>query len=306
MDKLKYIPISTNLEEAISPINVEIKNDIIINVPIQVKERIINFLDVVKEQNRFLSLKKSGKDKIIYELDSKWVFYFVEISKVSYITAHRFDSDTSVTKVRYSLRGVVIQRVVDTVLENNSIVRYYNNYEISLVDKVVSTIKYNMGLVPIKRRDVPRVKYVENDNIGSLYFEVIACNDGIYRVYCGGFITKLDKEPVITYLDMDKFKGSNYDLFDQVVLKIINELLTNKYKFMKFYCHNLGGYDVVFILGVLLRYNENNKGNSEGDYKINTIFRDKRVIRIVISKTIKGIIHKLTICDSFVIDRLLK
>lgn len=43
-----------------------------------------------------------------------------------------------------------------------------------------------------------------------------------------------------------------------------------------FYVHNLHGYDSIFILSVLLDYNTNYPNN----YKIKTIFRDNRIIKL--------------------------
>lgn len=59
------------------------------------------------------------------------------------------------------------------------------SYEVTIVNKVVTLVKYFMKFIPIKRK-IPSTdkleessKYVESDNIGSLDFEVIECNDGI-------------------------------------------------------------------------------------------------------------------------------
>jgi hypothetical protein len=80
---------------------------------------------------------------------------------------------------------------------------------------------------------------------------------------------------------------------DKIVLEMINELLRPKYNNIKFYCHNLGGYDIVFILKILNEYNENN----EDKYGINTILRDDVIIKITIRKDN----HKLEIGDSYCI-----
>lgn len=119
----------------------------------------------------------------------------------------------------------------------------------------------------------------------------------VYRVYCGGFMSKIDgRQPVITYLDIEKFNGSNYELFDDVIYSIINQLLNHKYKDFKFYCHNLGGYNIIFVLGALLRYNDN---NPEDVYKINCVFRDKKIIKITISKKINNVNRKTITNNSF-------
>jgi len=59
---------------------------------------------------------------------------------------------------------------------------------------------------------------------------------------------------------------------------MINELLREKYRKFIFYCHNLGGYDIVFILKVLLTYKEST--DADNKFKINTIIRDGNIISI--------------------------
>lgn len=61
---------------------------------------------------------------------------------------------------------------------------------------------------------------------------------------------------------------------------MIDEILRSKYSKIKFYCHNLGGYDVVFILKILMDYNDNH----DDKYLCNTMMRDSTIIKIVISK----------------------
>lgn len=61
---------------------------------------------------------------------------------------------------------------------------------------------------------------------------------------------------------------------------LVNELLRPKYNKIKFYCHNLGGYDVVFILKALIDFNE----TSQDKYDIQCIHRDDKIIKLTIKK----------------------
>lgn len=70
---------------------------------------------------------------------------------------------------------------------------------------------------------------------------------------------------------------------------------------MTFYCHNLGGYDIVFILNALVNYNEANKSSDPYPYVINCVLRDNKILKVVISKKINDKIRKLTIVDSYAI-----
>jgi hypothetical protein len=77
---------------------------------------------------------------------------------------------------------------------------------------------------------------------------------------------------------------------------MINELLRDKYSNITFYCHNLGGFDVVFILKILYDYNES-VTDKELEYKISCILRDDKIIKL----TIKRGKYSLTILDSYCI-----
>jgi hypothetical protein len=61
---------------------------------------------------------------------------------------------------------------------------------------------------------------------------------------------------------------------------MVDELLRKKYDNITFYCHNLAGYDIVFILKVLFIYNDNNKDK----YNISCVLRDDKIIKVKISK----------------------
>jgi hypothetical protein len=74
---------------------------------------------------------------------------------------------------------------------------------------------------------------------------------------------------------------------------MIDELLRPKYSNITFYCHNLGGYDVIYILKILTRYNDNN--NNDTKYIILPILREDKIIKL----TIKKDNNTLNILDSY-------
>lgn len=94
-------------------------------------------------------------------------------------------------------------------------------------------------------------------------------------MYCTGFKANLDEDPVTYYID------DNYDS-DKVILDLVDELLRPKYSKVTFFCHNLGGFDVVFIVKTINNYNE----NFDDKYSIKFIFRDDSILKITISKKI--------------------
>ncbi len=163
--------------------------------------------------------------------------------------------------------------------------------EVEENNKVVKT----SNLIRFKPLEMYKFKYkswLPNLNIGVIDIETYLTNKDIYEVYALGFRTKLSNEPVTYYI------GDSYQEKDSstLVLSTIDELLRSKYSDITFYCHNLGGYDVVFILKILYDYNESILDN-DLKYKIFPILRDDKIIKL----TIKKGKYSLTILDSYCI-----
>lgn len=96
-------------------------------------------------------------------------------------------------------------------------------------------------------------------------------------MYALGFKTHLDKDVITYYIDIE---SKNHT---EIILSFVNELLRSRYSNIRFYCHNLGGYDIVFILKTLFEYNESTSDETI-KYKINLTLRDNRILKCVISK----------------------
>lgn len=94
---------------------------------------------------------------------------------------------------------------------------------------------------------------VPNLHIGVIDIETYLAVDGTYKVYALGFKTNLDLKPIIYYIDQNDLEYSS----KLIVLSLVDELLRSRYEDTIFYCHNLGGFDIVFILNTLFWYNDN-------------------------------------------------
>ena len=99
-------------------------------------------------------------------------------------------------------------------------------------------------------------------------------------------MTNLSSKPVINYIDKDTLDSS------KLILDLVNELLRSKYDKVRFYCHNLGGFDIVYILHVLFAYNDSNPTD---EYNVSGLLRDEKILKVKISKN-RG---SLTILDSY-------
>lgn len=113
--------------------------------------------------------------------------------------------------------------------------------------------------------------------------------------------------PVMYYIDCYKLNS------EELILSLVNEILRTKYNETKFYCHNFGGYDVVYILKTLIDYNDRIV-DKELMYEMDTILRDDKILSLSISKMFKSkpnkskgkregesirYKHSIVICDSF-------
>jgi hypothetical protein len=68
---------------------------------------------------------------------------------------------------------------------------------------------------------------------------------------------------------------------------MIDEILRSKYSDIIFYCHNLGGFDSIFILKIL---NDHNERNNIKVYKTDEILRDGKIIKLTIKKGNKSVV----------------
>lgn len=86
---------------------------------------------------------------------------------------------------------------------------------------------------------------------------------------------------------------------DKVVLDLINEMFRNKYKGTTFYCHNFGGYDIIFILKILVDYNS--RAGDDPKFEFSFVFRKNSVLKVSIKRfnTITGRKDTINICDSY-------
>ena len=307
LEKINNIPVTTNYADTLDRIDVKIKDGICVHIPFNYKGVEYNLVDLINEQNKLLSTRKRN-DKDVVEFDSGWVFYFIEGYRTPYILAHKKYDDGSIRKLRYHWNGVILDDVKD-VLSNDVLVRYNKNHEYTIKNQSIVEHKYNMNLIPIKRKVTINSNITESPYVGVIDFETIECYDGIHRVFCLGFKTLLTKDPVTYFVDLSEYKTGNYNVFDDLMINMINELLDPKYKGIIFYMHNLGGFDVVYLISVLLRHNE----NKDNGYRLDYVFRNKNILKLTISKDItisnnvKGVVkertvtRKLTICDSLAI-----
>lgn len=276
------IPISTNENSLGKPLSTNISNGVLSEISLTLDGKLVNFLDIIRDKAKLLS-----KDHInnITVFDKTFKFYLLR-DKYDYVLAVKQLENNFVEKIRYTLHGVVLNRVTDNVVDN-VIYRNIGDKQIVIENNKIISTRQNIKLKALEKPNIKPL-FVENNNIGVIDIEVYKIFDDIqkYKVYALGFKTNLDDKPIIYYLDKNDLDSN------KIIFSLIDELLRTKYSNVTFYCHNLGGFDIVYILNALYTYNDN---NPDDNYKISCILRDDKIIKVKISKGK----NSLTILDSY-------
>lgn len=279
---LVSIPTTTEEDSLGQPLPLVIdKNNKIIQVNVIIKGIKSNFLDTILEKTKYI---RSNHKDVITEFDNNYKFYYIK-STLDYILVVKELGHNSVEKLKYSTSGVLLSKITDK-LEGNLLIRSKGSETMYIEnDSVIKTTNL-ITFTALEKYKVKNISWLPNTNIGSIDIETYLNNNNVHEIYALGFRTKLDSEPVVYYIN-DKYDS------DTLVLTMIDELLRSKYSDITFYCHNLGGYDVIFILKILNNYNDN-KDNKE-KYKLSFRLRDNKVIKLKITKDNKS----LVILDSY-------
>lgn len=110
------------------------------------------------------------------------------------------NGENKVEKLKYSLSGVLISRILD-VKKDNLLIRNRGTelifIENNKVVKTLSTIKFK----PIAKYTVKDQSWLPNTNIGVIDIETYLKKDGLYAIYALGFKTNLDPKPITYYID---------------------------------------------------------------------------------------------------------
>jgi hypothetical protein len=281
---IQKIPISTNEDYLPKPLVVSLDNNQMVNhIQISINNENINFLDLILDKTKFLN--KKHKDYIT-SFDSNTKFYHIS-GKSDYVSVIRELDHSTIEKIRYSMSGVLLSKIIDRKVDDNTIYRTKGSELIIIKDNSIISSSIPITFKSLDKVNIKGTSWLPNDNIGVIDTETYL-NGDLHEIYALGFKTKLDNNPYMSYIDKD------YDS-SKLVINIIDELLRDKYSDFTFYCHNLGGYDVVFIVKVLNDFNE--KVDINQQYILRPVLRDDKIIKLTISKGN----NKLILVDSYCI-----
>jgi hypothetical protein len=266
------IPISIHGESLGKPLALVIDNNIINDIKITIDGKEVNFMDIIKEKCSYLRDKHMDN---ITTFDASYKFYrIINKNKKHFVLGISITDNQSVDKLIYTMNGVLLNRVKDIVYKNH-IKRISGNKIITIENNTITKIEQNIQLKSIQK---PKSIYsnIEDVNIGVIDIETYTSKDGTVKVHALGFKSVLDVNPVIYYIDE---ATRNHEV---LILNFLNEMFRSKYDKIRWYCHNLGGYDIVFILKIIYTYND--KVDSKEKDQISYILRDNKVLKCIIKK----------------------
>lgn len=287
--KLVTIPVSINPDLLGESLPVERNKGIITNIKLNINNEEINFLDKILLKSSFL--KKGHRNKIM-SFDSDYTFYLIKGKNNRMVVLAVKINKYSVDKIIFTLTGNLLNRVTD-LLEGDILKRITGSKTMFIKKGEVIKVEEHIKLqsIPVTKSTTSRI---EDSTIGSIDTEVYTAKDGTSKVHAIGFKSILDKNPVMYYIDPYVMDGS-----DAIILQFIDKLLRSKYSKIRWYCHNLGGYDIVFILKVLFLFNDKvdevnsilpqNKQPLQ-KYIIRLILKDNVTLKCVVSKGNKSVV----------------
>ena len=213
----------------------------------------------------------------------------------------RVVTDLSTNKTKkdvYSIKtNLLLESFIDTKIDETTFIRYNLHKKVSVTIRNNNIIRSTLiTKLPLIKPFPNKPKNTFNKHIGSfdleVYYNSITKKNEVYALgfaYGGNNVLVSEPDVKMYYLE----KGSSSE---EIVLNCINEMLSSKYKRAIFYTHNLGGYDIVFILKILSEYNKKVGGTY---YKFKAVFREKKVLKLHISsQKSKSVSNTIILVDS--------
>lgn len=250
----------------------------------------IDFISRVKKQS-FAEEGAYKKPNIEFESNTRFYLYTTK-DKEYVITVRDLYENKTIKEVYNKLGYKVIANVIDEILDKNRFSRRINNVLIEFEGEEVNKKSIQVKL-PVFKLKPTRYTGMANPNIGTFDMETYKDLNSHSKVYALGFTTLdmlKDKKTTLYYLTRDG------ETSDDIIVKCIDDMLSVKNRDHIYYTHNLGGYDIVFLLKAL---KEANKQKGFEYYKIDSNLRDSKVLKCVVKiKTHSGY-NKITFVDSY-------
>lgn len=155
-----------------------------------------NFIDKIREKAKYL--KKNHRDQIT-NFDKDYKFNYIK-GNTDYILVVKDLGNGSVEKLKYSLTGVLISRIVDK-FSGDSLIRNLGSENIYIENKAVTRLEKYIKFNCLESYKVLYYYWLSNPNIGAIDVETYLNKDNVHEIYALGFRTNLVSDPVVYYID---------------------------------------------------------------------------------------------------------
>ena len=280
----KFLPLSTNEIFYGKLLTFETKG----NCVSKLKIKDIDLIDLIKKEYE----EKNHKPFKALSADKTRFYHYVIKDKQYVIVVTDIDAKKSRKDV-YNMHGFkILNNVIDENLSNDCFIREIDNskflFDKGIVKKIIFPVK-----LPILKCKPYKYRGMQNTNIGSFDIETYKDSDGRSKVYALGFTTleKFKDNIVQTY-----YLGEDALTPKELIINCINDMLSSKNRDHIYYTHNLGGFDIVFVLYALRTVNTEKGFNY---YIIDTKLRDSKVLKCVVRVKIPSGYSKITFIDSY-------
>lgn len=296
--QMNYFPLTTDNEILGKPINnITITDGNVTSIPVKLDNETFDLIENIKFQNKVSSINK--KDPVSF--DENYKFYLRDGIKPGHILAVKQIENQSFKKEAFTFGGVKVNSVVDKIESDKLVSRKIKDKRtLEILDNEITYSEENMNLKPIKKSDIfkkqlkKNISYIENPNIGVIDIETYTeSRIGKARVYSAGLYSIHNKKPITFYIDKNTMDNS------KVIYNLFDEIFKYKYKGIKWYCHNFGDFDSLFIISALEKYNK--YSDNKDKYEMKFIDRRGSIIKLSVKFLIKNSVHTVEIRDSYAI-----
>ena len=188
----------------------------------------------------------------------------------------------------YALSGIKLSEVRDNIIDVNNFTRTLNNVKTYINSGGIQKKSITVRLCEVKPRIISGYwsKLVYSDNrIGSFDIETYVDEYGIPKTYAVGYYAKDSMN--IFYIEKD------FDS-EKLLVKCLDSIMCSKFNGFVFYVHNLGRYDSIFLLKVIVDMCSKNPDI----YQLNTLFRNEKALYIKITKIVGKFKFTVKLVDS--------
>ena len=276
----KYLPLRLNKNDLGKPLNKHIVNNTVDSI-------VLNDSSTLNLKNHIN--KHLNDEKKINDFDPNADFYqTVGTNNIITIGRNINSHNTSNIDV-YDESGLKVYHMEDKQIDDDTFTRKIGNVEAhfnknGVYNKTINQVfahVYPNKLTPY----FSKLLYTDN-RIGTLDLETYLDIYNIPKTYAIGFYVKNYVKTFYIESDLDS---------DSLIMKCIDSMLIEKYHRYTFYVHNLGKYDSIFLLKVII----DTCSNFPDIYEVNIITRDEVILSIKISKKVGNKTYYIRIVDSY-------